>query len=151
VATSVRSSSLVLESRLDAIDDARRWVRACADEAAIGDHEAALRSDVVSAIELALTEVLSNVIRHAYDGRPDHEIDLVVQIDRFAIRLEVCDDGRPFDADAYRPPDLANPGRGGYGVMLIESLMDEVVRERLGDRGTRLSLVKRFESGAFHG
>jgi len=137
------SDSLVLDSRLEAIDLARRFARARAELAGFD-------ADGVSAIELALTEALANVILHAYDGRPDREIGLTITIDDSVLRLEVLDDGRPFDPEGYSPPDLSEPGRGGYGIMLIETLMDHVARERRPDGHTCLSLAKRRPPGVPH-
>lgn len=136
-------NSLILESRFEAIDLARRFARARAQDAGFD-------ADDVSAIELALTEALSNVIRHAYDGHPDREIGLTVTVEDSLLRLEVLDDGHPFDPEGYSPPDLSEPGRGGYGIMLIETLMDDVARERRPDGRTCLSLAKRRPSGAHH-
>lgn len=137
------SESLVLDSRLEAIDLARRFARARAELAGFD-------ADGVSAIELALTEALSNVIVHAYGGRPDGEIGLTITVDDSVLRLEVLDNGRPFDPEGYSPPDLSEPGRGGYGIMLIETLMDDVARERRPDGHTCLSLAKRRPPGVPH-
>jgi anti-sigma regulatory factor (Ser/Thr protein kinase) len=130
------SSSHVVPSRLDAIEPARRWL---SEQAAAAGFAGA----TVQEVELALTEALSNVVRHAYGGRPDESIELFLTIDERALRLDVCDAGvPPFDPSTVAPPDLDNPSRGGYGLMLIDSLVDEVERDFRGGQGTRLSLIK---------
>ena len=63
--------TLLVSSRLDQIGFARRWATKHAREAGFGDED-------VWAIELALAEALSNVIRHGYGGAPDEEIRLAL-------------------------------------------------------------------------
>lgn len=124
-----------MASRLECIDDARRWA---------GGHvrAAGIAEDAVFELELAMTEALSNVIRHAYQGEGTHTIDLSLTIDDRRLELSLHDRGRPFDESAYRPPDLDAPGEGNYGVHLMEQLVDEVHRCPRAGGGTVLSLIK---------
>jgi serine/threonine-protein kinase RsbW len=127
--------TLVLPSRLEDIDTARRWAACLAQEAGADE-------DVVAALELALTEALSNIVRHAYDGDPGQEIDLALVITETWVEVSVRDRGRPFDEAAYRPPDPEHPGEGGYGVQLISDVMDHVNRTSLDGGGTLLEMRK---------
>ncbi len=127
--------TLVLPSRLESIDSGRRWTARCAQGAGVDE-------DVVAELELVLTEALSNIIRHAYEGDPDQEIHLTLAISERVIALSLRDTGRPFDESAYRPPDLDQPGAGGYGVQLISDLMDEVHRKPLVGGGTLMEMRK---------
>lgn len=130
------SSSYLVPTRLDAIDGARRWLSGHAGAAGFA-------GSVVHEVELALTEALSNVVRHAYRGQPGEPIELFLAIDEHALRLEVCDAAvPPFDPSTVPAPDPHRAGPGGYGLMLIETLMDEVERDFRDGCGTRLSLVK---------
>lgn len=128
------SESFAMSSQLECIDDARRWAGGQVRAAGIPE-------DAVFELELALTEALSNVIRHAYRGEGGHTIDLSLAIDDRRLELSLHDRGRPFD-DTYRPPDLATPEEGNYGVHLIDQLVDEVHRRPRPGGGTVLSLVK---------
>jgi serine/threonine-protein kinase RsbW len=65
-----------------------------------------------------------------------------MRIDDDKLELGIRDSGRPFDADAYMPPDLDVPSDSGYGVFLMEELMDEVTRVPLDEGGTLVSLVR---------
>ncbi len=124
------SDTLTIASRLTAIEDARRW--------AAGHLRAAGRSDDdVWAVELALTEAISNVMRHAYAGDETREIGLSLRLEGDRLELEIAHDGIPFDPAGYRPPDLDAAQTGGYGLHLIDELVDEFDNE-----GTRLRLVK---------
>jgi serine/threonine-protein kinase RsbW len=120
---------------LVAIDAARRWAAERARSAAVAD-------DTISEVELALTEALSNVISHSYEGHPGENLQLSLDIDESRLALGIRDRGKPFEPQRYQPPDLDEPAAGGYGVFLIEELMDEVNRQPLRDGGTLVELVR---------
>lgn len=128
--------TMTIASRVECIDDVRRWVTAFANTEGFG-------ADAIADLELALTEVLANVIEHGYGGRGDGEIGVAVGTAPGAMTVRVRDWGRRFDPAEYAPRDLDDPGEGGYGVFLIEQLTDAVTREPQPDGGTLLTLVKR--------
>jgi serine/threonine-protein kinase RsbW len=130
--------TLTIASRLECIDDARAWVSERVRAAGFGD-------EPVSEIELALTEALANVMEHSYAGDTSKEIAVTVVGDEHSLRISVRDWGTSFDPAGYSPRDLDDPGEGGYGVFLIDELMDRVIREAQPDGGTLLTLVKRKE------
>ncbi len=132
----IASDMLTIASRTTAIDQARTWV---------GGHfvPAGASTDAVWAIEMALTEALANVITHGYAGDESQRIDLFLELHADRCEIEIVDFGEPFDESAYTAPDLTEARVGGYGVHLIEELMDEVERTATPDGGTRLRLVKR--------
>lgn len=131
----IMRDTLVIKSRLDRVAEARRWVAHQARSAGF-DH------DTVSELELVISEALSNVVKHAYGGNEGHEIHLSVTIDDEKLSLTIRDFGQRFDPTTYTPPDLDNPAEGGYGVYLIQELMDEVTYDTSLPEGTRLSMVK---------
>lgn len=133
----------MLPSRLGCIDAARGWAAGHARAAGVGD-------DDVADLELALTEAFSNIVRHSYDGDPDHVVGLALVITDTRVELSMRDTGHAFDQATYRPPDLDEPGAGGYGVQLIADVMDEVSRTPLAGGGTLLRMTKMLR-GARHG
>ncbi|MCW2967026.1 MAG: putative anti-sigma regulatory factor, serine/threonine protein kinase [Solirubrobacteraceae bacterium] len=132
--------NITIPSRLDCIDDARRWVTERVRAAGVD-------GDPVGEIELALTEALANVIEHGYGGASTNEIVVSVETDEQRLVVRIRDWGRPFEAETYAGRDLDDPGEGGYGVYLIRELMDDVTREPQPDGGTLLTLIKRREEG----
>jgi serine/threonine-protein kinase RsbW len=126
---------LVIESRFDDTTKARHWVAGHA-------RSAGFEAEVVFAIELALGEALANVIEHAYEGQPDQEIHLNLTIDETKLSLTIRDFGHKFDQAKYHPPNLSEAKEGGYGVYLIEQLMDEVRYLNPDGKGTQLNLIK---------
>jgi anti-sigma regulatory factor (Ser/Thr protein kinase) len=91
---------------------------------------------------LALTEAVTNVIRHVYKDRPDQPIELAVRASPGSLRLELTDFGCFVDPSRIcsRPLDEVRPG--GLGVHLIRSTMDVVEYKQNGHGGTTLTLVK---------
>ena len=98
-------------------------------------------------ILLAVSEALSNVIRHVYRDRTDRPIDLELALTPGELRLLVTDYGRFVDPSRIvsRPLDEVRPG--GLGVHLIRSTMDVVEYNLNRHGGTTLTLVKRVASG----
>lgn len=129
------SDSLTLPATVDRLDEARRWLAGHCRAAGFDD-------EAVWALELAITEAISNVIRHAYGGDPARKVELEVRVDEERLAVSVTDTGRPFDRGHAPSPDFDNPSPGGYGLYLIDELMDEVVRDSSPERGNRLTLVK---------
>lgn len=128
-----------MPTRLRAIDEVREWANHHVAEAGV-DEEFAF------AVEIALAEALANVVRHSFRGEPDHVVPVTLEIDDREARITIRDRGEPFDPSPYRPPDLDHASTGGYGVYLIEQVMDEVIREPTAD-GTLITLIKRRPTG----
>ena len=124
-------------------DDVAR-VAGMVDELASTHH---LAPDVVADVNVALDEVLTNIISHGYDDGGVHEIRIRLTVDEDAIEAEVLDDGRPFNLTSMPAPDLGAPLRerrvGGLGIHFVRNLMSEVTYSRAGDRN-RLLLKKRL-------
>lgn len=78
------------------------------------------------AVRLALDELLSNVIHHAYDDAAVHRIDLQLETGE-PFHLAIEDDGKPFDPTADAPPPvLDGPVEdrpiGGLGLHLLTQM-----------------------------
>ena len=86
------------------------------------------------AIELALDELVTNVVCHSACGQI--EVTLAIGTDR--VTLTVADDGYPYDPLLAPDPPLTEPLEtrrvGGLGIHLVRSLMDDVRYRRDGDR-----------------
>lgn len=91
--------------------------------------EAAL---VASKVQLAVHEVCTNIVKHAYAGQPGGRITATLTLTTSPSRLvvELTDRGRPFTPPGPPAPDLTQPQEGGYGLFLVRSLMDEVAYSR---------------------
>lgn len=92
-------------------------------------------------ILLAVDETLTNIIRHAYQGKSGKmTVGVDVSGDKIEIVLE--DQGKKFDPTQVPPPELPRRRPGGLGVHFIRTIMDQVIYE--GDKleGNRLRLIK---------
>jgi anti-sigma regulatory factor (Ser/Thr protein kinase) len=107
---------LVLENTIDAIEGAR--LRVLGHLAPL-----ALAPRVINRLEVVLEELISNVVRHGFDERPDHAMLLAVGAGPAGLKVTLEDDGRPFNPFALAPPPafdtLANAQIGGLGVPVV--------------------------------
>jgi len=91
---------------------------------------------LVYATQLAIEEVLSNVIRHAFGDGSRHEIALSLRVGEAGVEMEVVDDGRAFDPTAAPEPErsaaLATRKPGGFGIHLVRAFSREIRYQRLG-------------------
>jgi serine/threonine-protein kinase RsbW len=117
------------------------WLDRCSQ--AIG-----LRPELRTALQIALDEVLSNILKYAYTDAARHAIALSLSTGPALVVLEVIDDGMPFDP-TLRPADAAGrevmlPQLGGHGLTIIARLMDEVTYARR-DGQNHLTLRKNVD------
>jgi serine/threonine-protein kinase RsbW len=101
--------------------------------------------DTMAELKLALTEAVSNSIRHAYgpNGVGHVEITYELQLDR--VRIEVVDDGAGFDPDETPAFDGEELSEGGLGIAIIRTIADDfAIESKPGERGSRLRSTKRL-------
>ena len=93
-------------------------------------------ADDVYDLKLAVTEAVTNVIRHARV----EEYEVQYRAAEGVVEITVADRGCGFDeSDLTREPDV----RGGFGLTVIRNLVDEVTIERAAGGGTRLTMIRR--------
>src|SRR2546426_7274101 len=104
-----------------------------------------LQPRAVANVRLAVDEACTNVIQHAYAGKPG---DLAIEVSerRGWLEIRILDHGEPFDGKV-EPPDLGqyveDRRKGGFGIYLMQRLMDEV-RYSPGSEGNEWLLRKRL-------
>lgn len=100
-------------------------------------------------IELAVVEAVNNVIFHAYQNQPEHQVTLTWILANQCLRIEIVDQGRAMMALPARdmPEDLRENGRG-WPIML--AFMDQV--EYHSDNGVNtLTLIKQLPNNLASG
>ena len=100
--------------------------------------------DLIFKVNLVLDELWVNVV-HYSGATGDIEVALDTNADE--VRLEIADDGRPFDplTDAVEPDldaSLEERPIGGLGIFLVREMMDELHYKRENGKN-RLAMVKR--------
>src|SRR5829696_1658035 len=96
---------------------------------------AGLEPEDVYDLKLAVTEAVTNVIRHA--SVESYEIEYRVL--PVGIEVSVTDDGGFSVADLTGEPDE----HGGFGLTVIRNLVDELTLDSTKGGGTRLKMIRR--------
>jgi anti-sigma regulatory factor (Ser/Thr protein kinase) len=137
-------SELEIRSNLEDLCRAREFVREFCRRIPGG----LLAADDAPAIELAVNEAASNVMKHACHGRADQRIQLEAEAfpDCVTIRLHYV--GESFDPATVPPPALDASRESGFGLYLIARSVDDV-RYARDERGRNsMTLVKRLGAHA---
>lgn len=94
-------------------------------------------SEQISDIRLAVDEAITNIIKHAYNGDENHTIEIELSFKDDRVCIELFDTGTTFSLKTFRQPNIKEKikqkKRGGMGVYLIHSLMDDVSYGREDD------------------
>ncbi len=112
------------------------------------------RDPVFQQVQLAIREACTNVVRHAYAGRPEGELRLRLEVRDGGIHIEIEDEGVPLDAarlnDRSRraPRENDEPAEGGYGLSLIRQTMDRVIYVQDGRGANLVRLYKKLDKAA---
>jgi anti-sigma regulatory factor (Ser/Thr protein kinase) len=106
-----------------------------------GDADAA-RYDVLVAVQ----EIVTNVLRHAYKGQTQDPVRVEFAVDDRAFSVTIADRGPAFDPCALTPPqvrDRAPDCIGGWGITIVRTTMDEIEYARR-DGWNILRIAKRL-------
>ena len=103
-------------------------------------------SDFAYQMELAASEIVTNVIRHAYSLSPGEMCGQITLLPN-QIQLDLYDDGAAFDPSLLPPLDLSEPCEGGYGLFVARQLTDELTYTPATPDGNHWRLVKLTEGG----
>jgi serine/threonine-protein kinase RsbW len=100
-----------------------------------------LREEDVHAVTLAVDEALANVMRHAYKGSHDQQIEFHCDVydDRMEFRL--LDSGEAPVAERICGQPLDEFSLSGRGTHLIREIMDDVCYERVAGRN-QIKMIK---------
>ncbi len=87
-----------------------------------------VQESVINNCELAMQELLSNIVEHSYSGNKDKMIEVRLQVDGKRLIIETRDSGIPANIklESVAMPDPLELQVGGYGMAIIQALMDEV-------------------------
>ncbi len=116
-------SKRTIKSRTENLLDIREFVSSEAYESGFSEEE-------TSKIVLAVDEACTNIIKHAYHYDPNKEIRVSIKTNKGLFEVLIEDEGASFNPLDIKPPDLKQHlqqfRRGGLGVYLMKTLMDEV-------------------------
>jgi serine/threonine-protein kinase RsbW len=103
--------------------------------------------DLVFKVNLILEELSLNIINYGHTGGL-HEIDITLTSTEDALKIDIVDDGMPFDPISDAPtPDVNAPmedrGIGGLGVHLVQAMTDEMHYRRVRDTNQVTLVIRR--------
>ena len=110
-----------------------------------------MTQETLADIDLAVEEASANIVNHAYPPGEPGDILLRVEMTGNIVRVMLTDWGFPLDTGNVKPFNVHAPVecriKGGTGLHLIHSLMDDVVRETTSAPGgpNVLTLSKHIE------
>jgi sigma-B regulation protein RsbU (phosphoserine phosphatase) len=138
------NAKLFLDRRFPARSKALRSIRESVRRSA---EDGGLREQALEDVVLAVDEACQNIIRHAYGGESDGEIEIRIERASDELRIWLRDFAPTVDPDCLetsRSLDEVRPG--GLGTYFIRSLMDEArfVPQPEG-AGNLLEMVKRVD------
>ena len=94
------------------------------------------------------TSAAANVMLHAYAGKPNLPLEVVVVAEAGQVCVSLFHQGEPFDPTRVAPPSFDGSRESGFGLYLIRQAVDELgfFQDERGWHGMRL--VKKRHSSA---
>lgn len=133
-----QEARLTLTNRLDELKRLQEFVEAFCQRAR-------LVHDMQHAIDLALTECVTNVISYAFCPDAVETVEVRLSWNGSQVEAEIIDAGRAFDPLKHPSVDISVPLEdkpiGGLGIHLMRRLMDRVSYVREGGKN-RLTMTK---------
>lgn len=100
-------------------------------------------------LNLALDEIVSNVMRHGWKDHGQHQLQVRMSLVADEVQVEVEDDAMAFNPLEVPAPDLNRSlderPIGGLGIYLVRKVMDGIEYRRLDGRNL---LVMKKKAGA---
>src|SRR5262245_57243695 len=111
-----------IQSDLSRLSEIRTFVRQFCSSVP----EARMGVDETAALELAVDEAASNIMKHAYHGREDQWIDVEAEAFPGRVCIKLHDTGDPFEPSLAVLPGPDGTRESGYGMFIISQSVDEV-------------------------
>lgn len=86
-----------------------------------------------SLLELAVTEVATNIIRHAYCGQTGGSVQISARLYPEMLLIEFVDKGIGFNPKNVPKPEFNGSREGGFGLYIVSQIVDDVVYTRSRD------------------
>jgi anti-sigma regulatory factor (Ser/Thr protein kinase) len=94
--------------------------------------------DKIFSADLVLEELVTNIVRHAFDDGATHQIAVQVTLEPGWLVLRIEDDGLEFDLREAPPAnldaDLEHRQPGGMGIHLVREIAERIDYRRVGGK-----------------
>jgi PAS domain S-box-containing protein len=137
--TPLRDWTQGLTSHTGVLGPLHEWIARICDEVGLrAEHD-----PFVNACQLGISELVTNVIKHAYRGEHGR---ITVQAFEYGDRMEfiITDKGLPYETRVFEAEGLPKVREGQYGLMITRRVMDEVVYTRTPNEENVWRLMKRL-------
>ena len=96
-----------------------------------------------SMLELAVTEVATNIIRHAYCGQSGGSVQISARLFPDMLLIEFVDKGIGFNPKNVPKPEFNGSREGGFGLYIVSQIVDDVIytRSRNNTNSTQLKIL----------
>ncbi len=100
--------------------------------------------DFANQVELGCSEILTNIIKHAYKNSTGM-IEINIHLAPDGLGFDFLDHGEPFDIDLVSEPEPDQLLEGGYGISIIKQIFDEIIFQPDKINGNRWQLFKKYQ------
>ena len=140
MACKTETSHLTLRNEISEISRLEPFLKEFAPGAGLGEAD-------IKALNLALEEAVTNIVRYAYPVGREGSVGLDACVTDTEIRFTLTDGGIPFDPTERPDPDVTlgveDRPIGGLGIYMVRKIMDEVRYERKGAMNVLTMIKKR--------
>lgn len=77
-------------------------------------------------LQLAVSEMASNIVRHAYAGQPGHGLFLMISVFPEEVVIRLYHSGQPVPLEKLDPVEIDSPQEGGMGLFLTQRVTDRM-------------------------
>jgi len=131
------TASLELNCELANLALLRDWFRSNAEKLI---HD----KDLFERLNLALNELISNVVIHANQANPEKKITICLHITEEIVNIEITHTGIAFNPSCHDLPDIESLPEGGFGLFLINSAFDKVKHSSNTDGTQTIRLARKL-------
>jgi len=89
---------------------------------------------LIFCLNVCLEEMLTNIVKYAYEDEVKHEIEVRLEIKNKIITLKIIDDGPEFNPLEYKMPNIHSDIRhreiGGIGIFLTCKMSNKMTYKR---------------------
>lgn len=109
-----------------------------------------LPGSITRDVQLALDELLTNIVDYGYEDDKDHTIEVEFELTENSLSIRIIDDAKPYNIFDKADPDTSQSidekPVGGLGIYLVKRLMTEVKYEYRGGKN-QVTLIKGLTHG----
>lgn len=133
--------SLSVDSRLERLGEISGFVENAARTCGLNDKH-------MYDVQMAVDEACSNVIEHAYGGKPNGKIEIACELQGKEFVVTIRDFGKSFNFKSVARPQtdapLSERNIGGLGLFFMYQLMDRVEFDFSSQQGNRVTMAKKL-------